>query len=99
MSPECFLPPYFQIIRGDSETGSGFGIIRYHLQRLCVSRDNMDPLGTRRYADASSLALPDSASDLIELSEAKPVRPVDDDRVRCRNIEAGSHDGCAHRTS
>ena len=90
-------PPDLQVVGGDPETGAGLGEVHDHLEALlCVAREHR-PLRDEEVGEGLLIRPPDAPPDLVELGEAEAVRPVDDDRVGRRDVEAGTDDRRAHQ--
>ncbi len=86
-----------QIVTGERETRP------QRIQRLHYlkppQRRRRDRLARRQgqIGIGAHLRTPDTPAQLIELRQAEPVRPVDDDRICLGNIETRLHDMCAQQ--
>ena len=84
-----------QIVRGDLEAGAQLGELLQHLKALLGIAGDPPPGRNQQICIRALAAAADAPADLVELREAEVVRPVDEDGVRRRDVEAALDDGGA----
>ena len=84
-----------QIPQRQFETGPEMRVAPYRLQPFPRVRGQRTHRRHKQIRERLTVVPPDTAAQLIQFGQAETVRPVDDDRVRVRNVHAAFDDGRA----
>ena len=85
-------PADIQVVGGDPETRTRLREVHDHLEPfLGVPREHR-PFRNEKVGKGLLLRPPHPSPDLVELPQAEAVRPIDDDRVRRRDVQARPDD-------
>ena len=85
-----------EVGQGDLEAGAELRGVEDRLEALAGLLAHPLAAAVEQVRVRAPRGAPDPAAELVELGEPERVRPVDDDRVRVRDVEAGLDDRRAH---
>ncbi len=81
-----------QVVGGERETGAEIAERRERVQAFFGIRRHRLARRRKQIGIGAMVRAPDTPAQLMQLGEAERIRPVDDDGVRARHVDAGLHD-------